>query len=127
MQDQELVPRTGCDSIGTALVVTELYKRSLLVKLLHDRADLPTGKPLRGNVCQQRDDVQQGWSRVFRTPHSTQQVTNLGTCSPVRKIQIVFTTALIPCPRMVTSIRQRQCQAQSAASEGTGQGPWAAA
>jgi hypothetical protein len=58
VQDQELGPRTGRDSIGTALIVTELYKQGLLVKLSDDCADLPTGKPLRGNVCQQRYDVQ---------------------------------------------------------------------
>jgi hypothetical protein len=65
---------------------------------------------LRGKIDQQCHHVQEG--RLFVScallccHHSTQQVTNLGTFSPVRTIQIVLITALFPCRPIVTSRRQ---------------------
>jgi hypothetical protein len=91
------------------LVVAEFYKRSLVVELLDNGANLPARKPLPGKIRQQRYDIQKGWSFVpalFRVHHSTQQVTSLGTFSPLRMIHIVLTTALLPCRLTVTSRRQ---------------------
>ena len=59
-------------------------------QVLHDGADLPTSETLFGKFDQQCHYVQEG--RLFascallRFHHSTQQVTNLGTFSPVRAI-----------------------------------------
>ena len=110
MQDQQVRPRAGCDRVGATLLVAELYEQSLVVKLLDDRADLTARKSLRGKVCQQRHHVQKRWPFVLCAliffHHSTQHVTNVGTFSPVRTIQIVLTTALFPCRRMVASRRQ---------------------
>ena len=110
MQDEQFCPRTRRDHVGTTLLVAELHEQNLVVKLFHDRADLPAGKSLPGNVGQQCHHIQQRWPFAFcvllRFHYSTHQVTNLGTSSPDRTIQIVLTTALFPCRRMVASRRQ---------------------
>jgi hypothetical protein len=107
MEDQQILPRTGSDSVGATLIVAELNEQSLVVKLFDDRTDLPAYKPLRGKVCQQCYYVQKGRPCALFCPHqSTQHVTNLGALSPVRTIQIVLTTALSPCRLMVASRRQ---------------------
>src|SRR5262249_12258192 len=102
---QQVFPRAGSDGVRATLIVAELDEQGLVVKLLNYRADLPAGKPMRRKVRQQRNHVQEGCA-VFRLHHSTQHVTNLGTLSPVRTIQIVVTTALFPCRLMVASRRQ---------------------
>ncbi len=75
------------------MLVAEFHQRSLVIKLLDDGADLPACKSLRGKVRQRRHHVQNERPFVlcalFRLHHSTQQVTDLGTLSPVRTIQIV--------------------------------------
>ena len=72
---------------------------------------------LRGKIRQQCHHVQKRWPFVlcalFRFHHCTQQVTNLGTVSPVRTIQKVLTTALFPCRLMVTSTHQWVPQAST--------------
>jgi hypothetical protein len=103
------------------LIVAEFHEQSLVVKLLDDRADLPACKALRGKVRQQCHHVENGRPFVlctlFRFHHNTQQVTNLGTLSPVRTIQIVLTTALFPCRLMVASMRQCVPQGSTAIGE----------
>ena len=92
------------------MVVAELHEQSFVVELFNYRADLPSCKSLLGNVGQQRHHIQKrrlfAFAALLRFHHSTQQVTNLGTSSPDRTIQIVLTTALLPCRRMVASRRQ---------------------
>src|SRR5262245_38104961 len=104
MQDQEVGARAGRDRVGAALIVTELHQQGLVVKLLHDRAHLPPCKLPRGEVLEQCDHVKKRWPvalcALLRLAHSTQHVTNLGTFSPARMIQIVLTTALFPCRLM---------------------------
>src|SRR5258708_15928264 len=116
VQDEQVRPRAGGDRVGATLVVAELHEQSIVVKLLDDRADLPASKSLRGKVRQQCHHVQNGrpfaLCAFFRLHHSTQQVTNLGTLSPVRTIQIVLTTALFPCRLMAAS----RCQSAPQAS-----------
>jgi len=114
VQDEQVRSLAGRDRVGATLVVAEFHEQRLVIKLLDDSADLPACKPLRGKVRQQCHHVQSGRPFVlcalFRLHHSTQQVTNLGTLSPVRTIQIVLTTALFPCRLMVAS--RRQCVPQ---------------
>src|ERR1700738_1282939 len=121
VQDKQVRPRAGRDRVGATLVVAELHEQSLVVQLLDDRADLPARKPLRRKVLQQCHHVQNGWPFVpcalFRFHHSTQQVTNLGTFSPVRTIQIDLTTALLPCRLMAASTRQCVPQGSTAIGE----------
>ena len=98
MQDQQVCPRAGRDSVGAALVVAELHELGIVVELLDDRADRAACKSARGKVSQQCHHVQQRRSfalcALFRIHHNTQQVTHLGMLSPSRTIQIVLTTAL---------------------------------
>jgi hypothetical protein len=60
MQDQQILPRAGCEGVGTALIATELNEQSPVVELLNDRADLPACKPLCRNIRQQRHYIQEG-------------------------------------------------------------------
>src|SRR5260370_26665129 len=118
MQDEQVRPRARRDRVGATLLVAELHEQSLVVKLLDDGADLPARKSLRGKVRQQCYHVQIGRRFVlcalFCLHHSTQQVTNLGTLSPVRTIQRVLTTARFLCRLMVASRRQWLPQASAA-------------
>jgi hypothetical protein len=77
------------------LIVAEFNEQIRVVKLLDDRAYLPARKSLCGEVRQQRYHVQNGRPFVLCFHHSTQQVTNAGTLSPDRTIQIILTTALL--------------------------------
>ena len=47
MQDQQICPRAGRLRVGATLVVAELHKQGLVVKLLDDRADLTARESLR--------------------------------------------------------------------------------
>ncbi|HEY8669559.1 MAG TPA: hypothetical protein VIL63_01860 [Terriglobales bacterium] len=65
--------------------------QAVLLRLLDDWTVRPIGgvrKPLRRKVLQYCHHVEKGRSfapcALFRFHHSTQQVTNLGTLSPVR-------------------------------------------
>jgi hypothetical protein len=110
MQDQQLSTRARRHSVGTALLVAELYQRRIGVELLDDGADLPTCKSLRRKIGQQRHYIQDGRSLVLgavcRIHHNTQQLTKIGRLSPVRTIQIVLTTARLSCRLIVASRRQ---------------------
>ena len=118
MQDEQIRARAGRDRVGTTLVVAELHEQSFFVKPFDDGADLPACEPLCGKVGRAIRHIQNGRPLVlcvlFRFHHSTQHVTNLGTLSPVRTIQIVLTTALFPCRLMVASRRQCVPQASTA-------------
>jgi hypothetical protein len=120
VQDEQVRPRARRDRVGATLIVAELHEQSLVVKLLDDGADLPARQSLRRKVLQQCHHVQNGRPFVpcafFRLHHSTQQVTNFGTLSPVRTIQIVLTTALFPCRLMAAS--RRQCVPQGSTAIG---------
>jgi hypothetical protein len=108
VQDEQVRLRAGRDRVGMTLIVAEFNERIRVVKLLDDRAYLPARKSVCGKVRQQRYRVQNGRPFVlcFCFHHSAQQVTNLGTLSPDRTIQIILTTALLPCRLMVASRRQ---------------------
>jgi hypothetical protein len=86
VQNQQVGTPAGCYGIGASSVVAEFNERSLVVKLLDDRTDLPAGKPVCWKVRQQRHCGQKGRFLVLcifrRIHHSTQQVTNVSAISP---------------------------------------------
>ena len=59
MEHEQVILRTGRDRVGMPLIVAELDKQVLVIQLLNDGADLPTGKPVPGKVCQQSHDIQE--------------------------------------------------------------------
>ncbi len=87
MKHEQVVLRAGRDSVGMPLVVTELDKQILVVKLLDNSANLATGKPVSWKVCQQSHNVQgrrASCMSIVHLHHNTQAVTNRGTllCRP---------------------------------------------
>src|SRR3954470_2164812 len=80
VQGEQFVASTRYEGVGTALLVTELHQRSILVQLLHNGADLPARKPLRRKVRQQSHHVEKGAPLLVlcRIHHSTQHVTKVG-------------------------------------------------
>jgi hypothetical protein len=91
VQDEQVRLRARRDRVGATLLVAELDEQGRVAKLLDDGSDLAAGKPLRGKVRQQCHHVQNRRSFALCAffHHSTQQVTNLGSLSPVRTIQPV--------------------------------------
>jgi hypothetical protein len=110
VQNQEVRLRTRGNRVGATLVIAKLNQERRLVQLFDDRADLPTRKPMRWKVRQQCHRVQKrrpfALCALLCSRHSTQQVTNLGTLSPVRHDPDVLTTALFSCRLMVALKRQ---------------------
>lgn len=81
--------------MGSPCVIAELDQHGVVVERLDDRADLPTLKPLRRMIAEQRHEVEDGGLTaifgLWSSHHSTQQVTNRGISSPARTIQMVLT------------------------------------
>jgi hypothetical protein len=76
MQHEKIGGSAGHDRVGAPIVVAEFDKHCAAAKLFNDRADLPTPEARRGQVREQRHDVELGWPRrSFAHHQSTQQVT----------------------------------------------------
>jgi hypothetical protein len=65
VQNEQIFAPARRYGVGASLVVAEFNERSLVVKLLDDRTDLPAGKPLCGKVRQQCHRGQKGRFPVF--------------------------------------------------------------
>ena len=95
----------GHDCVGATLIIAKFNERSLVVKSLNDRADLPARKPMRAMPLR-RIGMTFRSLRLFSPASRHSTVTNLGAPRLVRTIQIVLTAAVFACRRIVASRRR---------------------
>jgi hypothetical protein len=83
----------------TPKIVTEFYQNSRRIKQVNNGPDLAARQPLRWQIHQQGNSIQQ--YRLFErcVHHFTQHVTNRGGPDPAGASQSVLTTASCADPR----------------------------
>jgi hypothetical protein len=96
MKHEQVRSRAGGYRIWTSVVIIELYQDGPATERLDYGANLTTCEPIRPAIREEGHHIEK-----IRCPvrldlpdchHTTQHVTNRGTCSPVRTIHRVLTT-----------------------------------